>query len=93
MRADEIIVLKDGHVLQRGRHQELLQQEGLYRQIFDLELKDQEEALGEIAAAAEAASSSGHSPNGKFEAGVIPPRTPVSAGTSVLSTESAAGGS
>jgi ATP-binding cassette subfamily B protein len=46
MRADEIVVLQAGKVVQRGRHEELLQQSGLYRQIFDLELKDQEEALG-----------------------------------------------
>ena len=43
---DEIIVLDRGHVVQRGTHAELLTQEGLYRTIFDLELKDQEEALG-----------------------------------------------
>ncbi|MFA7248854.1 MAG: ABC transporter ATP-binding protein [Dehalococcoidia bacterium] len=46
MRADEIVVLERGRVVQRGTHAELLQQEGLYRRIFDLELKDQEEALG-----------------------------------------------
>jgi ATP-binding cassette subfamily B protein len=45
-RADEIIVLDRGHVVQRGKHEELLAQEGLYRRIYDLELKDQEEALG-----------------------------------------------
>ncbi|MCC6381302.1 MAG: ABC transporter ATP-binding protein [Dehalococcoidia bacterium] len=46
MRADEIIVLDQGRVAQRGKHAELLEQEGLYRRIYDLELKDQEEALG-----------------------------------------------
>lgn len=50
MRADQIIVLDRGRVVQRGTHAELLAQEGLYRQIFDLELKDQEEALGELVA-------------------------------------------
>jgi ABC-type multidrug transport system fused ATPase/permease subunit len=50
MRADQIIVLDRGRVVQRGTHAELLTQEGLYRQIFDLELKDQEEALGELVA-------------------------------------------
>ena len=56
MRADEIIVLDRGSVVQRGTHQQLLQQEGLYQQIFDLELKDQEEALGEIAVSRSAGS-------------------------------------
>ena len=46
MRADEIIVLDSGRVVQRGTHRELLEQEGLYSRIYDLELKDQEEALG-----------------------------------------------
>ncbi len=46
MRADEIIVLDNGRVVQRGTHQELLEQEGLYSRIYDLELKDQDEALG-----------------------------------------------
>lgn len=47
MRADEILVLDRGRIVQRGTHAELLRQEGLYRRIYDLELKDQEEALGE----------------------------------------------
>ncbi len=52
MRADEIIVLDKGAVVQRGRHEELLEEEGLYRTIYDLELRDQEDALGEVRAAA-----------------------------------------
>ena len=47
MRADEIVVLDRGRVVQRGKHAELLEQDGLYRRIYDLELKDQEEALGD----------------------------------------------
>lgn len=58
MRADQIIVLDRGCVVQRGTHAELLAQDGLYRQIFDLELKDQEEALGEhVTSRREAASA------------------------------------
>lgn len=52
MKATEIIVLDRGRVVQRGRHEELLAQEGLYRTIFDLELRDQEEALGHLTPAA-----------------------------------------
>jgi ATP-binding cassette subfamily B protein len=51
MRADEIVVLDRGCIVQRGTHLQLLEQEGLYRTIFDLELKDQEEALGAYQAA------------------------------------------
>jgi ATP-binding cassette subfamily B protein len=43
--ADQIIVLQDGQIVQQGRHDELLEADGIYRQIYDLELRDQEEAL------------------------------------------------
>ncbi len=58
MRADEIVVLDRGRIVQRGTHAELLRQEGLYRTIFDLELKDQEEALGAYQAAHQNGSDS-----------------------------------
>jgi hypothetical protein len=38
--------------VEQGTHEELISQEGLYRQIYDLELRDQEEALKGMAAAA-----------------------------------------
>lgn len=38
-----IFVLDDGRIVQRGRHEELLEQGGLYRRIYDLQLRDQEE--------------------------------------------------
>jgi ATP-binding cassette subfamily B multidrug efflux pump len=41
-RADLILVLEHGRIVQRGTHFDLLQQEGLYRQIYDLQLRDQE---------------------------------------------------
>ncbi len=43
--ADQILVLRDGEIVERGRHEQLLRRGGLYRQIYDLELRDQEEAL------------------------------------------------
>jgi ATP-binding cassette subfamily B protein len=49
--ADEIVVLKDGRVAERGRHDELIAQDGLYREIYDLELRDQED-LGRLEATA-----------------------------------------
>jgi ATP-binding cassette subfamily B protein len=41
--ADQILVLDKGRIIQRGVHADLLQQGGLYREIYDLQLKDQEE--------------------------------------------------
>lgn len=43
--ADEIVVLEHGRIVQRGRHEQLLEQPGLYREIYDLQLRDQEQAL------------------------------------------------
>ena len=44
--ADQILVLDGGVIVERGRHDELLARDGFYRQIYDLELRDQEEAGG-----------------------------------------------
>ncbi|OYD07440.1 ABC transporter ATP-binding protein [Paludifilum halophilum] len=40
--ADEILVLEQGRVAERGTHEELLQQQGTYRRIFDIQFKDRE---------------------------------------------------
>ncbi|MEJ5224250.1 MAG: ATP-binding cassette domain-containing protein, partial [Anaerolineales bacterium] len=37
-RADLILVMENGRIVQRGRHEELLAQGGLYREIHDLQL-------------------------------------------------------
>ncbi|MXZ47444.1 MAG: ABC transporter ATP-binding protein [Chloroflexi bacterium] len=46
--ADQILVLRDGEIVERGRHEELLAADGFYRQIYDLELRDQEEASASL---------------------------------------------
>ncbi|HSM56134.1 MAG TPA: ABC transporter ATP-binding protein [Candidatus Sulfomarinibacteraceae bacterium] len=43
--ADRILVLDRGRIVERGTHDYLLQQGGLYRRIYDLQLRDQEEFL------------------------------------------------
>ena len=41
--ADCILVLDHGEIVERGTHEELLTNDGLYKRIYDLQLKDQEE--------------------------------------------------
>lgn len=40
MNADKIIVLDDGRIVQSGTHDELIQQEGIYKQIYDLQSRN-----------------------------------------------------
>ncbi len=42
--ADQILVLKSGKIVERGTHEGLIERDGPYRQIYDLELRDQEDA-------------------------------------------------
>jgi ABC-type multidrug transport system fused ATPase/permease subunit len=46
-RADLILVMEDGRIVQRGRHQQLLAQGGLYKEIHDLQLSQNEPGAGE----------------------------------------------
>ncbi|MBL8058583.1 MAG: ABC transporter ATP-binding protein, partial [Anaerolineales bacterium] len=47
-RADLILVLQDGYIVQRGRHADLVEQPGLYQEIYNLQLKDQEQFQREM---------------------------------------------
>jgi ATP-binding cassette subfamily B protein len=46
--ADEILVLDEGRIAERGTHKELLGRGGLYRRIYDLQLRPQEEVMMEF---------------------------------------------
>jgi len=65
--ADQILVLDQGRIVQRGKHDELLEEGGLYHEIYELELRDQESAQaqteesGELAEPTEAAAAAGGS--------------------------------
>ena len=66
-RADQILVLDHGRIVQRGAHDELLAQGGLYKEIYDLQLKDQEQFRREMlfiedVAEASARNGNGHAP-------------------------------
>lgn len=43
--ADEILVLDEGKVVERGTHDELVQKNGAYRRIYDIQYKDQKTVL------------------------------------------------
>lgn len=49
-RADLILVMDEGQIIERGTHLELLQQDGLYQEIYDLQLRDQEKFREEVEA-------------------------------------------
>jgi ATP-binding cassette subfamily B protein len=50
LNADQILVLEEGYVAERGTHEELLAQGGLYKEIYDLQLRDQERLRRELLA-------------------------------------------
>ena len=43
--ADLILVLKDGQIVERGTHEELLARDGVYRQLYNVQFKHQEVAV------------------------------------------------
>lgn len=47
--ADLILVLQDGAIVEHGTHQELIARRGLYRDIYELQLRPQEELLLDVA--------------------------------------------
>ena len=43
-RADQIVVLEEGRIVQRGTHDELVSRPGLYRRLYDIQFGAQVEA-------------------------------------------------
>jgi len=41
-RADKILVIKDGKIAESGRHSDLISYNGLYRQLYDIQFRNQE---------------------------------------------------
>ena len=50
-RADLILALEDGEIFERGAHDELLQRNGFYRSIYDLQLRPREHGPAAVPAA------------------------------------------
>jgi ATP-binding cassette subfamily B protein len=51
MNADLILVMDKGQTVQMGRHEELVAQNGMYRQIYNIQTRIDEELEQEIATA------------------------------------------
>ena len=49
MNADQILVMDKGRIVQQGTHSQLLEEEGIYRQIFDIQMRIEGELKQEIA--------------------------------------------
>ena len=49
--ADIILVLKDGEIVEQGNHRELIRRGGIYQNIYELQLRPQEEIMLDVAAA------------------------------------------
>lgn len=48
MNADLILVLDKGHIVQKGQHADLLAEDGIYRQIYDIQMRIDDELEDEI---------------------------------------------
>ena len=51
MAADLILVMDKGRIVQRGTHDELMTQPGIYRQVFDVQARIEDELEKEVASA------------------------------------------
>ena len=60
MNANLILVLEKGRIVQSGTHAELLEQEGMYRRIYELQSQIEDELQQDLAAAHAATGSNGH---------------------------------
>jgi len=49
MNADQILVMDKGRIVQRGTHDTLVNQPGIYQQIYDLQVRIESELEKELA--------------------------------------------
>jgi subfamily B ATP-binding cassette protein MsbA len=44
-RADQIVVIERGRIIETGRHEELLAHGGVYKRLYELQFADEEEEI------------------------------------------------
>jgi len=49
MLADLILVFDEGRIVQQGTHEQLLAQDGIYRQVYEIQTRIEEEVQREVA--------------------------------------------
>ncbi len=64
MAADQILVMEAGRIIQRGSHSDLVAQPGVYRQVFELQVRIEADLEREIAEVVEAAEEMLAGPDG-----------------------------
>jgi len=57
-KADLILVLDRGQIVARGKHEELIEESGIYAELYEMQVRAEREAAGAIAAATRAQSES-----------------------------------
>lgn len=67
-RADLILVMEQGQVVEHGTHHELIKQDGLYREICDLQLRDRQKFQEEVRALEKSSNSVATSRHQEWEA-------------------------
>jgi len=68
MNADLILMLDKGYIIQRGTHEELVNQSGMYQQVYQLQARIEIELEDEIATADKRRNGNGNGrSNGKFD--------------------------
>ena len=65
-RADQVLVMERGRIVQRGKHETLIRQDGPYQQIYEVQMRDQEEYS---AARQQSEASNGTPPDGASNGG------------------------
>lgn len=47
MKADQILVLEDGQIKEQGTHQELLEHNGIYKSVYDIQMSSDDRKMTE----------------------------------------------